>query len=85
MNNNEVKNTVKSMVETINYFNWKLTQIWVENNCIYGERIRANGDKQTEGLFAGADDYPQDTYDIFNSLKYTLNFNGILNNDNVLI
>lgn len=77
--------TIETIINTINFFNWNLTQIWVENNCIYAERIRTNGQKQTEGLYAGSEDDPNDVYEVFSKLRYVLNFNGILEDDNVMI
>lgn len=77
--------TVTNIINTIKFFNWNLTQIWVENNCIYAERIRVNGTKQTEGLYAGSSTDPQNVYNVFNQLKQALNFSNILNDNNVLI
>jgi hypothetical protein len=76
---------VNNIIETIKYFNWKLTQIWVEDNCIYAERIRLNGEKIDEGLYAGSDFNSQNVYDVFSLLKYQMNLNNMLNDDNILI
>lgn len=83
--NKNINEYVNNIVGTIKYFNWKLTQIWIENNCIYCERIRLNGQKQNEGLYAGSDEDLNDVYNVFNKLRYVLNFNGMLNDDNVMI
>lgn len=77
--------TISNIIETIKFFNWKLTQIWVQNNCIYAERIRVNGEKQTEGLYAGSEIDINDVYKVFNKLKYMLNYNGMLEDNNILI
>lgn len=77
--------TITNIIGTIKYFNWNVINIWVENNCIYAERIRANGEKVAEGLYAGSDLDSEDIYKIYNKLKYVMNFNNMLNDDNILI
>lgn len=76
---------VNNIVETVKYFNWKINSIYVEDNCIYTERTRVNGTKVIEGLYAGSESDPEDVYNVYNKLKYIMNFNNMLSNDNVLI
>jgi hypothetical protein len=83
--NKNINEIITNMVNTIKFFNWKLTQVWVENNIIYVERIRTNGQKKDEALFQGDNNTPEFTYNILNKLKYVLNFNRMLNNDNIMI
>jgi hypothetical protein len=80
--NNEPENNI---IETIKKFKWNLKQIWVENNCIYADVQKLNGNTEQEGLYAGSEDDPNDVYNVFSKLRYTLNFNGMLENDNVMI
>lgn len=79
-----VNEYVKEIIETVKYFNWNLKQIWVENNCIYAERIRINGEVITEGLYAGSDFDPNDVYNVYSALKRTLDFNGMLVDNNIM-
>ena len=88
MRKEEIKNNmihVKNIIATIEFFNWKLSNVWVESNCIYAERIRVNGERVNEGLYAGSDFNPQNVYDVFSLLKKNMNFNNLLNDDNILM
>lgn len=76
---------VNNIIGTIKEFNWKINNIYVEDNCIYAERTRVNGTKVIEGLYAGSESDPEDVYNVYNKLKYIMNFNNMLSNDNVLI
>lgn len=79
-----INKTISNIIETIKFLNWKLTQIWVENNCIYGERIRVNGEKITEGIYAGSDFDYNDVYKVYNELKKVLDFQGLLIDNNII-
>lgn len=81
----KVNEIVKNIIGSINYLNWKVCSLWVENNCIYCERIRVNGVKEIENLYKPAGPDAADIYKVFNKLKYVMNFNNMLNDDNVLI
>lgn len=76
-----INDYVNNIVKTISNFNWKVENVWVENNCIFAEL--QNGD--TEALYAGTEDNPQNVYDVCNRLKYVMNFNNMLNNDDIMI
>ena len=58
--------TILNIIETVKFLNWKLIQIWVENNCIYGERIRVNGEKIIEGIYAESEFDYNDVYKVYN-------------------
>ena len=81
----DIDASITNIVKTIRDLNWDLKQIWVENNCIYADVQKLNGKKEQEGLYAGSEDDTNNIYNVFSKLRYALNFNGMLNNDNVLI
>ncbi|MGL5329846.1 MAG: hypothetical protein ACRDD7_11280 [Peptostreptococcaceae bacterium] len=88
MNKNEVaanKKYVSNIIEVIKDFKWQVLNVWVDNNCIYGEVKKQNGKIEEEGLYAGSDFDPKNVYEVYSILKYTLNFNGMLNDDNIMI
>lgn len=80
----KVNDYVCNIVGTIKEFNWKLTQIYVENNCVYAEVIKKNLNKEIEGLYSGADDDPEDVYKVFYQLKKVLDFQGLLNDNDIM-
>lgn len=77
--------TILNIIETIKEFKWNLKQIWVENNCIFADVEKLNGKTEQKGLYAGSDSDPNDVYKVFSQLRYILNFNGMLENYNVMI
>lgn len=100
------KDYVAEIIKTIKELNWKVINIWVENNCIFGHvvkelRCEANNIRiennciftdiakelkiEKEGLYAGSDDDSNDVYNVFNKLKYALNFLNYIDDSNVLI
>lgn len=85
MHNKENEKYIINIIETVKEFNWKINQIWVKDNCIFAEVLKPTGKIEDEGLYAGSDFDPQNVYDVFNRLRYVLNFNDMLNNDNVMI
>jgi hypothetical protein len=84
-NSDNTNKTITNIIETVKEFNWNLIQIWVENNCIFAEVKKPNGKTEQEGLYAGSDLDANNVYNVFSKLRYALNFNGMLNNDNVMI
>lgn len=76
---------VNEIIATIKELNWEVNNIYVENNCIYAERTEANGTKVIVGIYAGGESDPDDVYNVYRKLQYIMNFNNIINNDNVLI
>lgn len=81
----DIDASITNIVKTIRDFNWNLKQIWVENNCIYADVQKLNGNTEQEGLYAGSEDNPSEVYNVFSKLRHALNFNGMLNNNNVMI
>lgn len=81
----KINEYINNIIGTVKFFNWKINSIYVEDNCIYAERTRANGTKVTEGLYAGSESDPEDVYSVYSKLQYIMNFNNMINNDNVLI
>ncbi|MBP3928199.1 MAG: hypothetical protein J6D47_01360 [Peptostreptococcaceae bacterium] len=76
---------VTNIIDAVNKFEWSLKQVYVENNCIYAEVKNKRGEIEIEGLYAGSDDDTENVYQVCNKLKYVLNFNNMLNDDNILI
>lgn len=82
MNNDKYINEI---IEVIKEFKWTVNKVWVDNNCIYGEVVKPNGKAEDEGLYAGSDFDPNNVYEVLGKLKQVLNFNGMLNDDNIMI
>lgn len=72
---------IKDIIETTLYFDWKYKQVWVQDNCIYAEAIKKNGNIETEGLYAGSNTDTQAVYNVYSKLIYMLNLNDLLVND----
>lgn len=83
--NRSIDTHIINIISTIKEFNWKLIKIWVENNCIYADVNKENGITEKEGLYAASDFDLNDVYRVYSKLAYTLNFNGMLVNDNIMI
>ena len=64
---------VKNIIDTIKEFNWKVKDLWIDDNCIYAKVIKPNGKTDIEGLYAASDFDPKDVYNVFNELKCLLN------------
>ena len=64
---------VKNIIDTIKEFNWKVKDLWIDDNCIYAKVIKPNGKLEDEGLYAASEDDPKDVYNVFNELKCLLN------------
>ena len=76
---------VLNIIETIRYMEWKILSVWVDNNCIYAEIKNKYGKIEEVGLYAGSDIDLNNVYEVFEELKYNLNINNMLNDDNILI
>lgn len=79
------RNYVKEIFETIKDLEWRVLNIWVENNCIMAEIKNKYGKIKEEGLYVGSDFDKNDVYNVYSKLKYVLNFSDILNDSNILI
>ena len=79
------RNYVKEIIETIKDLEWKVLNVWVENNCIIAEIKNKYGKVREEGLYAGSESDYNDVYNVYSKLKYALNFNNMLEDNNVLI
>ena len=75
--------TIANIIEVIKELNWKLEGVYVENNCIYADRINNSGEVVQEGLYAGSDFNPNDVYNVFYKLKKVLDFQGLLIDNNI--
>ena len=64
---------VKNIIDTIKEFNWKVDDLWIDDNCIYAKVVKPNGKIEDEGLYAASEDDPKDVYNVFNELKCLLN------------
>ena len=64
---------VKNIIDTIKEFNWKVEDLWIDDNCIYAKVVKPNGKIEDEGLYAASEDDPKDVYNVFNELKCLLN------------
>ena len=64
---------VKNIIDTIKEFNWKVKDLWIDDNCIYAKVIKPNGKTDIEGLYAASEDDPKDVCNAFNELKCLLN------------
>lgn len=76
---------ITNIISTIREFNWKINKIWVENNCILADVKKIDNRVEEEGLYAGNEFDLDETYRVFNKLRYILNFNGMLSDDNIRI
>ena len=64
---------VKNIIDTIKELNWKVKDLWIDDNCIYAKVIKPNSKTEIEGLYAASEDDPKDVYNVFNELKCLLN------------
>ena len=64
---------VKNIIDTIKEFNWKVKDLWIDDNCIYGKVIKPNSKTDIEGLYAASEDDPKDVYNVFNELQRIFN------------
>lgn len=79
------RNYVVKIIKIIKEIDWNVSNIWVENNRIYADVKNKNGNIEEEILYAGSDLDLNDVYNMFNRLKYILNSNNMLNDDNIMI
>lgn len=75
---------IKNIIEAIKELKGDLKQVWVSNNCIFAELKTEDGDIEKK-LYTGNKFDFNVVYQVFHRLIYTLNFNGMLKNDNILI
>lgn len=64
---------VKNIIEIIKEFNWKVKDIWIDDNCIYAKVIKPNEKIEDEGLYAASDFDAEDVYNVFNELQRIFN------------
>lgn len=64
---------IENIIEIIKEFNWKVKDLWIDDNCIYAKVIKPNGKTDIEGLYAASEDDPKDVCNVFNELKCLLN------------
>ena len=64
---------VKNIIDTIKEFNWKVKDLWIDDNCIYAKVIKPNEKLEDEGLYAASEDDPKDVCNVFNELQRIFN------------
>lgn len=64
---------VKNIIDIIKEFNWKVKDLWIDDNCIYAKVIKPNEKIEDEGLYAASDFDPKDVYNVFNELQRIFN------------
>ena len=64
---------IENIIEIIKEFNWKVKDLWIDDNCIYAKVVKPNGKIEDEGLYAASDFDPKDVCNVFNELKCLLN------------
>ena len=80
-----INKTISNIIETVKFLDWKLTVMWVQDNRIYGEVIKKNGERIIEALYVGAEDgTPGDIYDILYLLRMNLDFQDLLIDDDIM-
>ena len=65
---------IENIIEIIKEFNWKVKDLWIDDNCIYAKVVKPNGKIEDEGLYAASEDDPKDVYNVFNELQRIFNF-----------
>lgn len=73
-----------NIVEGIKNIKGEIKQIWVSNNCIFVES-HTESENIEKVIYDENEHDSNEIYQIFNRLRYILNFNGMLNNDNIMI
>ena len=64
---------IENIIEIIKEFNWKVKDLWIDDNCIYAKVVKPNGKIEDEGLYAASEDDPKDVYNVFNELQRIFN------------